>query len=140
MIKGCDIMTFLEKLDMLMAHKNINPHILSKETDIPYTTIRNWYANGIDSVKLSTVEKLADYFNVSLDFFADRNTNTEYIKNAPADEGEGDSKNEQDINIIAEELRAFLSRYGHSRDGQTLTEEQIEALLVLLKAFSKGDG
>lgn len=60
-------MDFLEKLDMLMAERHINKSILSKESDIPYTTIAGFYTKGYDKVKLSTLKKLSQYFGVTLD-------------------------------------------------------------------------
>ena len=68
-------MTFTDKLDMLMDRRNLNKHSLSSETGIPYTTIDNWYKRGVESVKLSTVKIIADYFGVTLDFFGDNNNN-----------------------------------------------------------------
>jgi len=76
-------MTFLNKLEMLMKEKNIeNVNQLSKETGIPYTTIDGFYKKGTENIKLSTLRKLADYFDCSLDFLTDdkiteKNINTE---------------------------------------------------------------
>ena len=38
-------MSFIEKLDMLMAEKHINKSTLSKEAGIPYTTIAVSYTH-----------------------------------------------------------------------------------------------
>jgi len=65
-------MTFLNKLETLMRKKNIeNINQLSKETGIPYTTIDGFYKKGTENIKLSTLKKLAEYFNCSLDFLVD---------------------------------------------------------------------
>ena len=61
-------MNFLEKLDYLMQKEKINKNILSKNSGIPYTTIDGFYKKGYQNTKLSTINKLANYFNVSLDY------------------------------------------------------------------------
>mgnify|MGYP000027058572 FL=1 len=64
-------MSFTEKLDTLMAERHINKSILSKEAEIPYTTIDGFYKKGSDNIKLSTLRKLASYFNCTLDYLVD---------------------------------------------------------------------
>ena len=64
-------MLLITKLDILMEEKGINKSELSRNSGIPYTTIINFYEKGTDNVKLSTLKKLANYFNCSLDFIAD---------------------------------------------------------------------
>ena len=61
-------MDFLEKIDKLMAERQINRAELARQSGIPYNTIRNFYELGYDNMKLSTLQKLADYFDVSMDF------------------------------------------------------------------------
>lgn len=69
-------MSFTEKLDALMAKRHINKSTLSKEADIPYTTINGFYKKGSDNIKLSTLKKLGTYFNCTLDYLVD-NENTD---------------------------------------------------------------
>lgn len=61
-------MNFLEKLDFLMKKNDINKNVLSKESGIPYTTIDGFYKKGYENVKLSTIKKLAQYFDTTLDY------------------------------------------------------------------------
>ena len=62
-------LTFLEKLDALMAEQNLNKSTLSSASGIPYTTIDGFYKKGFENVKLSTIQKLAKYFDTTLDYF-----------------------------------------------------------------------
>ena len=64
-------MDFLSKLDELMKKNNLNKSTLSKNCGIPYTTIDGWYKRGYEGLKLTTLRKLSDYFNISLDFWRD---------------------------------------------------------------------
>lgn len=59
---------FLAILDALMTEKGINKSTLSKESGIPYTTIDGFYKKGCENIKLSTLQKLAEYFDVSVDY------------------------------------------------------------------------
>jgi transcriptional regulator with XRE-family HTH domain len=61
-------MSFLEKLDYLMARERLNKHTLSQQSGIPYTTIVGFYERSYENTKLSTVQKLAEFFGVSLDY------------------------------------------------------------------------
>ena len=62
-------MNFLEKLDFLMNRYSLNKRTLSINSDIPYTTIDNWYKRGYEGLKLPTLRKLAEYFNTTLDYW-----------------------------------------------------------------------
>lgn len=64
-------MDFLQKLNFLMKQYNLNKSTLSKACNIPYTTVDGWYKRGYEGVKLPTLKKLSEYFNVSLDYWAD---------------------------------------------------------------------
>ena len=66
-------MKLTDKLDLLMDEKGINRAELSRGSGIPYTTIANFYEKGTDNVKLSTLKKLAEYFDCSLDYLVDDN-------------------------------------------------------------------
>lgn len=74
-------MNFLEKLNELMEINNINKHILSKESGIPYSTIDNFYKKGYEKAKLPTIQKLAKYFDTTLDYLIfDEITDVNYGK------------------------------------------------------------
>lgn len=57
----------IERIEGLMRDKNINKMELSRLSGIPYTTIQNFWKNGIANVQLSTIRKLAAVFNMSID-------------------------------------------------------------------------
>ncbi len=74
-------MDFLEKLDMLLKQKDLNKKSFSRESKIPYTTIYGWYKRGYEGLNLSTLRKIASFFNTSLDFWAyDNITDPDYGK------------------------------------------------------------
>ncbi len=61
-------MNFLEKIDALMKECDLNKNTLSQESGIPYTTIDGWYKKGYSNARLPTIQKLADYFDTTLDY------------------------------------------------------------------------
>lgn len=62
-------MDFLDKLESLMKEKNItNLNELSTQSNIPYTTLKGFYTRGTDKIQKSTLKKLADFFNCTLDY------------------------------------------------------------------------
>lgn len=68
-------MDFLEKLNHLMEERKINKNVLSKESGIPYTTIDGFYKKGYQNAKLTTIKKLCDYFDVTLDYLMREDVN-----------------------------------------------------------------
>lgn len=70
-------MTFLEKLDSLKKKHGLNNRTLSINTGIPYTTIDSFYKKGFRNMKFETLEKLACYFHVSLDYLMNEEITTD---------------------------------------------------------------
>lgn len=51
-----------------MSEKHLNKRTLSKACGIPYTTIDAFYKKGYENAKLSTLKKLAQYFDTTIDY------------------------------------------------------------------------
>ena len=66
-------MNFLEKLDYMMNKYNLNKHSFAKASGIPYTTVDGFYKKGFDGIRLSTLWKIAEYFNTTIDYFVKDN-------------------------------------------------------------------
>lgn len=64
-------MDFTSKLDVLMKKHGLTRGTLSDNTGIPYNTIVGFYTKGYKNSKLSTLKRLAEYFEVSLDILCD---------------------------------------------------------------------
>ena len=64
-----------------MKRYELNKRSLSQKSEIPYTTIDNWYKRGYENLTLPTLRKLAKYFNTTLDYwFIDEITDPNYGK------------------------------------------------------------
>lgn len=73
-------MDFLSKLNFLMAERHLNKSTLSKACGIPYTTIDGWYKRGFEGLKMSTLKKLSDFFDTTLDFWAKEEENVTSLR------------------------------------------------------------
>lgn len=65
-------MNIAERLEQLMQFKSMNRRQLSIAANIPYTTLDGISKRSCDNVKLTTLVKLADYFNISIDYLVGR--------------------------------------------------------------------
>lgn len=61
-------MNFLDKLDFMMNKLDINRSKLSNLSGVPYTTIDTLYKKGYENTKLSTIKKIAEALDVSMDY------------------------------------------------------------------------
>ncbi|MGL5511705.1 MAG: helix-turn-helix domain-containing protein [Sporomusa sp.] len=62
-------MKLIEKLNNLMTEKGYNKRTLSAASGIPYTTIVGLFTKGYEGARMSTISRLAEFFNVTLDSF-----------------------------------------------------------------------
>lgn len=104
-------MDFLEKLDFLMDQNKLNKGTLSKACGIPYTTIDGWYKKGYEGMKLTTLRKLANFFDTSLDF---------WVSDQPF----------EDV-MIDEEMRWFLKQY------RLLNDKDRDLIKHMIKSLSE---
>lgn len=76
-------MTFTEKLVYLMNKNGIkNRSQLSKQSGIPYTTIIGFFEKGTENIRRTTLIKLSDFFDCSLEYLVSDEINDEnYGKN-----------------------------------------------------------
>lgn len=70
---------FLKRLTELMNENKTNRSIVSKATGIPETTFSGWY-NAQTSPSLDKLSKLADYFEVSIDYLVGRSNDVGIIE------------------------------------------------------------
>ena len=61
-------MDFLERLKMLMCKHDDNNSSLAKKSGIPYTTIDGLFKRGWEKAQISTIQKICNYYGVSLDY------------------------------------------------------------------------
>lgn len=66
--KGEVNMDFLDRLKLLMNKYDDNNSTLAKKSGIPYTTIDGLFKRGWEKAQTSTIMRICDYYNVSMDY------------------------------------------------------------------------
>lgn len=94
---------FLSILKELVAEENSNLESFSKIIGINIRSIRRWYTSC--SPKLSSLIKIADHFNCSIDFLIGRTENVEFKQSVPREN--------------------FLARYNSLKKEQNLNDYKI---------------
>ena len=98
-------MTFLDKLDMLMANQGLNKRKLSILSGVAYTTIDGFYKRGYENAQLSNLRKIAKALNTSLDFLVtddseETNKSPGTDESVPRDGREYDSQKDFLISLL----------------------------------------
>lgn len=99
-------MTLVTKIQELSESNSTTLIGLEREINLGRGTIRKWDTN---SPSVDKVEKVADYFNVSLDYLLDRDTDTNNIS--------------PEVLTLAQEIT-------------NLSKEKVNAIKQLIKSFS----
>lgn len=98
-------MELIEKLHILMNKKNIKKiSQLSRETNIPYTTLKSIFDGDVNDIRLSTSRKLCDYFKITLDDLLDDDIELEDFRYASYNGIDTEGLDENDI----EEINKFV--------------------------------
>jgi len=73
-------MDFLDRLRMLSRNKGLENNMqLSKASGVPYTTLDNFYRNGYENVKLSTLKKLAVCLGCTIEYLVNGSPDSEEV-------------------------------------------------------------
>ncbi len=111
-------MTFNEKIDNYMQENNIsNLKQLAKLSNIPYTTLRDFYdKKSADNSRLSTIRKLSQYMNCSMDYLAYDDITMSIIDNTQPDlhidigtNVETNERNFDELELLFDKARPHLS-------------------------------
>ena len=66
------LLDLIQKLKILMNRKNIkNISQLSRDTKVPYTTLKSIFDGDVNDIRLSTSRKLCEFFHITLDELLD---------------------------------------------------------------------
>lgn len=96
-----------ERFALLLAENNVTPYRVSKDTGIATATLSDW-KNGRSTPKNDKLQKIADYFNVSLDWLT----------------GNSDYRNVQDL------IKSESNDNGHLAFSKLLNERGVTAYKV----------
>lgn len=63
-------MNMLEKIQKMMAERDLKPADVSRGADIPYTTFDSLFKKGFEKIQLPTLKKLSRFFDVSMEYLS----------------------------------------------------------------------
>lgn len=109
-------MSTYERIQELAKNQGMSVRELGRKLDIGDTTIYKWRTQ---TPKIDVLEKVADYFGVSLDYLTGRESKADMIHNAPIDEAlgtimsyDGKPVSEHDKAVMKDLLEAYLRSRG----------------------------
>lgn len=112
----------------LLAKKKVTPYRVYKETGVPQSSLSEW-KRGNSMPKIDKMQKLAEYFGVSVDYI---------LTGDISDQKETPALNKKDERDIARKLEETLDMLNNNQDGlmfdgEPLDEETQELLRASLK-------
>ena len=117
-----------EIFEELCKKNGVTPYRVCKETGLTTATISNWKA-GRYIPKADKMQKIADYFGVSIEFLR---TGKDVFEQ-PAENNQLNAKDQRDIRTILSETEQLLKQEGLMFDGDPATPEAIESILSAMQ-------
>lgn len=109
--------------EKILKQRNLSSYKVAKEAGVTQTALSNW-KNGKSTPSTTTLQKIADYLGVTVDYLM----NGEETDNKALNE-----KDERDIKQAIEDFKNRLSTAGVMYDGEPLDEESQAAILAAVE-------
>lgn len=114
-----------EIFEQLLQRNGISAYRVAKEAGVTQTALSNW-KNGRNTPSAPTLQKIADYFGVSIDYLmTGRETEEKEPQLKP--------KDERDIKNILANTEQLLKQDGLMFDGQPASQEAIDSILSAMQ-------
>lgn len=126
-VKGEHIM--YEIFSELLQKYGVTPYKVSKETGVSQSTLSDW-KRGISTPKPDKLQKIADYFGVSLTYLLTGKETSEPKEKAT----ELTARDTRDIEKILDNTRdQLLNQEGLMFDGKPASQEAIDSILSAMR-------
>ena len=126
-------MTFSERLKQLRAQRGLTQDTLSKQSGLTKSSIA-MYETGKRKPKIEVLERLADFFNVDLDYLVGKSDRTTVIAPPAPQKNDGlpelNARDERDIERDLEDMLHSVAQADYKAPGD---EEDTEALRAALR-------
>ena len=114
-----------ENFSKLLQKYGVTPYKVSKETGVSQSTLSDW-KRGISTPKNDKLQKIADYFGVSLEYLmTGKNDSLKELQLKP--------KDERDIKNILANTEQLLKQEGLMFDGDPASPEAIDSILSAMQ-------
>lgn len=114
-----------ENFSKLLQKYGVTSYKVSKETGVSQSTLSDW-KRGVSTPKHDKLQKIADYFGVSVEYIISGTETTEKKTSLKP-------KDEKDIRIILENTEQLLKQDGLMFDGKPASPEAIESVLSAMQ-------
>ena len=115
-----------EVFEQLLQKNGVTPYKVAKEAGVTQTALSNW-KSGRSTPTTKTLQKIADYFGVTIDYLM-----TGKDVNSP--KPQLNAKDERDIEKIIEHTREqLLSQEGLMFDGDPASPEAVDSILAAMQ-------
>lgn len=128
---------FRIRLKKLREEKGLSQAAFAKEFGVAQSTVGGWEA-GTREPNFDTVQKLADYFGVSVDYLLCR-TNEAEIKDSSNDTIDVQDKLQELLSQLETKDSLMFSGVALSDDSKELLAAALERILRLTKTVNKDD-
>lgn len=116
-----------EIFEKLLAEKGVTAYRVSKETGVTTATLTSW-KQGKYTPKPEKLQKIADYFDVSLEYLMTGKTN-DNVSEKPV----LTSKDQREISAILNNTEQLLKQDGLMFDGNPASEEEIDSIISAMR-------
>ena len=123
-MKGAQFM--YEVFEQLLQKNGVTPYKVAKEAGVTQTALSNW-KSGRSTPTTKTLQKIADYFGVTIDYLMTG-------KDVDSPKPQLNAKDERDIEKIIEHTREqLLSQEGLMFDGDPASPEAVDSILAAMQ-------
>lgn len=114
-----------EIFEQLLQNNNVTSYKVAKETGVTQTALSNW-KSGRSTPTTKTLQKIADYFGVTIDYLMTGKENE-------TKEPQLKPKDEKDIKTILANTEQLLKQEGLMFDGDPASPEAIDSILSAMQ-------
>lgn len=123
-VKGAQFM--YEVFEQLLQKNGVTPYKVAKEAGVTQTALSNW-KSGRSTPTTKTLQKIADYFGVTIDYLMTG-------KDVDSPKPQLNAKDERDIEKIIEQTKEqLLSQEGLMFDGDPASPEAVDSILAAMQ-------
>lgn len=128
-MKGEQIM--YEIFSKLLQEHGVTPYKVSKETGVSQSTLSDW-KRGVSTPKIDKLQKIANYFGVSVDYLQTGN-GPQITDKKDASAPVLTKRDTKQIEAILSDTEALLKQEGLMFDGDPASPEAIDSILSAMK-------
>ena len=125
-------MTFSERLKQLRTERKLTQEMLSKESGLTKSSIA-MYETGKRKPKIEVLERLADFFNVDLDYLVGKSDRTTVIAPPAPQKSDGlpelNARDEREIERDLADMMHSVAMANYTAPGEKEDAEALEAAL-----------